>query len=115
VVANSSKNPPSSGPSAAKIKYRFMLHHLAPLPSIAVSLLRELVPDCQPAAFPKVSVKGQLENVKPTEKIRAIAEIINQWVGQLTDTCEDCGQFQIKVEKETLNLEPAFKDPDPFK
>ena len=69
----------------------------------------------KPVDFSKVSVpKAQLNNIKHSEKIREIAEIIIKFVGQVSDTCEDCGKFDFSLGVEELKTEPTFKDPNPF-
>lgn len=68
----------------------------------------------RPVDFSKISVKGQLKNVKPTEKVKQIAEVINDWVKQLRETCEDCETFQLAVTNEVLMDPPVFPDPNPF-
>lgn len=69
----------------------------------------------KPVDFSKVSVpKDQLNNVKHSEKIKAIAELITAWVSEVQNTCEDCEKFQFALPKEELKSNPTFKDPSPF-
>jgi hypothetical protein len=70
----------------------------------------------KPVDFSKVSVpKSQLKSAKHSEKIKAIAEIINNFVQQVTDTCVDCNTFAFPVGHEVLESDPTFTDPNPFK
>ena len=69
----------------------------------------------KPIDFSRVFIKGQLKQVKPTEKIIEIADIINNWVAQLNETCENCDGFLLPVEGEVMSSQPTFKDPNPFK
>jgi len=69
----------------------------------------------KPVDFSKVSVpKLQLRSIANSKKIKDIADIIINFVQQITDTCEDCANFQFTVGVEQLNTTPTFKDPNPF-
>ena len=68
----------------------------------------------KPVDFSKVSIPGQLKSATNSDKIKRIADIINNYVGKVPDPCLDCTNFMLAVEEDKLSSPPTFADPDPF-
>ena len=69
----------------------------------------------RPVDFSNITARSQLGNVGESKKIRDIAAIIDNWVKQISNTCEDCDAFQLAVSGEVVTYPPRFEPPNPLR
>jgi len=61
-----------------------------------------------------VALPAQLKNPKNAAKVQKLAGIIDNWVRQVHDPCEDCTTFEFNLGPEELTFPPSYNDPDPL-